>query len=335
MLWSKNLTYELEPFELEGDLELAISESTKPLFGDSRIYLDMKRLIGQKGSTRNIPDGYLIDLTSNKDPKLYLVEVELGIHEPLKHIAVQILEFSLSYETSPQLVKSILKDGLIKNQIGFEKCNEYAIKNGFENVDYLLERIIYKKDSFNALVMIDEIDEELETVLLSRFKFPVEVLTFQRFISPSGERLYSFEPFLQDVGTTIEALTDGKTVSIKTIDPAEIDTIVVPAQEEGFKNVFLGQDSWFAIRIHSSMIPRLKYIASYQVAPISAITHIAPIKSIQQYDETNKYIIYFSEPAKKINQIKLIPKSLVKAPQSIRYTSYDKLMSAKNLNEAF
>lgn len=335
MLWSQNLAYELEPFELESDLELSISESSKPLFGDSRIYLDMKRLIGQKGSTQNIPDGYLIDLTSNKDPKLYLVEVELGIHEPLKHIAVQILEFSLSYETSPQLVKSILKEGLIKNSVGFDKCNEYAIKNGFENVDYLLERIIYKKDSFIALVIIDEIDEELETVLLSRFKFPVEVLTFQRFISPSGERLYSFEPFLQDVGTTIETVTDGQTVSIKTIDPSEIDTIVVPAQEEGFKKVFLGQNCWYAIRIHSSMIPRLKYIASYQVAPISAITYIARIKSIQQYEETNKYFIYFSEPAKEINHIKLIPKSIVKAPQSIRYTSYDKLMKAKNLNEAF
>jgi len=335
MIWSKNLSYELEPFELESDLELSISESSKPLFGDSRIYLDMKRLIGQKGSTQNIPDGYLIDLTSSRDPKLYLVEVELGIHEPLKHIAVQILEFSLSYETSPQLVKSILKEGLIKNSVGFDKCNEYAIKNGFENIDYLLERIIYKKDSFIALVIIDEIDEELETVLLSRFKFPVEVLTFQRFISPTGERLYSFEPFLQDVGTSIEAFSDGQAVSIKTIDPAEIDTIVVPAQEEGFKKVFLGQNCWYAIRIHSSMMPRLKYIAAYQVAPISAITYIAPIKSIQQYEDTNKYFVYFFEPAKKINPIKLIPKSIVKSLRSSRYTSYDRLMKAKDLNEAF
>ena len=131
MLWSPKKTYEPEPFEFEEDLEAAIVESKAILFGSSRIYLDMKKLIGVKGGTRNIPDAYLIDLTSVKEPKLYLVENELAKHDPLKHIAVQILEFSLSFETSPQLVKSILKDGLQKNAEALQKCTDYAAKNGF------------------------------------------------------------------------------------------------------------------------------------------------------------------------------------------------------------
>lgn len=335
MLWSKDKSFVIEPFETEDELESAVIESSDILFGKSRIYLDLKKKIGAKGSTRNIPDGYLIDLTSVKEPKLYLVENELAKHEPLKHIAVQILEFSLSFETSPQLVKTIIKDGLSKDEIAWEKCSDYALKNGFENVDYLLERMIYKKDSFNALVVIDEIDEELETVLLSRFKFPVEVLTFQRFISPEGEWLYDFEPFLEDVGVTIESGKDGSVVSYKTLDPSEIDTIVVPAQEEGFQEVYIDQNSWYAIRIHSSMIPKIKYVAAYRVAPISAITHYAKVKSISQYEDSNKYIIYFEEPAKKIEPIKLVPKSTVKALQSIRYTSLEKLESANNLDDAF
>jgi len=335
MLWSEKKCYQIEPFERESDLESAILEAKDSLFGCSRIYLDMKKLIGHKGNTRNIPDGYLIDLTSVKEPILYLVENELAKHDPLKHIAVQILEFSLSFETSPQLVKAILKEGLSKNTSAWQKCSDYATKNGFENIDFLLERMIYKKDSFNALVIIDEIDEELETVLLSRFRFPVEVLTFQRYISDDKEIIYNFEPFLSEVGTTINTSSDGNLVTIKTIDPSEIDTIVVPAQEEGFEEVFIKQNCWYSIRIHSSMIPKIKYIAAYRVAPESAITHVAGVKSIEQWQESNKYILYFTEPAKEIGPIKLVPKSIVKAPQNSRYTSFDKLQKAKTLDEVF
>ena len=194
--------------------------------------------------------------------------------------------------------------------------------------------MIYKKDSFNALVIIDEIENDLETVLLSRFKFPVEVLTFQRFIAKDHERLYNFEPFLSDVGG-IQSYANGKVVSVKTIDPFEIDTIVVPAQEEGFNEVFIKQNSWFAVRIHSSMLPKIKYIAAYRVAPDSAITHVAEVKSIEQWQESSKYILYFNGPAKEIEPIRLVPKSVVKAPQSSRYTSYEKLMNAKNMDEVF
>lgn len=335
MLWSNLKSYQAEPFEVEKDLEAAIFEAQDVLFGESRIYLDIKKLIGQKNGTRNIPDGYLIDLTSSKEPKIYLVENELAKHEPLKHIAVQILEFSLSFETSPHLVKGVIKEGLLKNQKAWEKCNEYAVKNGFENIDYLLERIIYKKDPFNALVIIDEIDEELETVLLSRFKFPVEILTFQRFIAGDNSRLYSFEPFLSDVGSTISHTSNGKTDIIKTIDPSEIDTIVVPAQEDGFQETFLKENRWYAIRMHSSMLPKIKYVAAYRVAPVSAITHIAKVETIEQWQDTSKYVINFEKPAEKIAELKLVSNGVVKAPQSTRYTSLAKLNNAKSLDDAF
>jgi hypothetical protein len=83
------------------------------------------------------------------------------------------------------------------------------------------------------------------------------------------------------------------------------------------------------------MIPQIKHIAAYRVAPISAITHIAPVKSIEQWKDTNKYILHFSEPAKKISPVKLVPKGKVKALQNSRYTSLEKLQSAKTLEDAF
>jgi len=99
----------------------------------------------------------------------------------------------------------------------------------------------------------------------------------------------------------------------------------------------LDENRWYAIRIHASMIPRIKYVAAYQVAPVSAITHVAPVKNIELWKDTSKYVLNFAEPAKTIGPLKLIPKpnGIVKAPQGPRYTTYDRLVKATNLDEAF
>ena len=239
MLWTPNKIFSVEPFEAEKDLETAILDVKDILFGKSRIYLDLKKLIGLKGKTRNIPDGYLIDLYSKKEPKLYLVENELAAHDPLKHIAVQILNFSLSFETSPQRLKTVIKEALGKDKKAWDQCHNYAVDNGFENVDYLLERMIYGREAFNALVIIDEIPDELETILQSRFKFPVEILTLQRFATHTGERIYQFEPFLSDISAYTPDRDEDTSEPSRTIDPSDIDTIVVPARKEGFEETFI------------------------------------------------------------------------------------------------
>ena len=199
MLWTQDKQYAVETFDREADLEAAIREVKAELFGAARIYLDIKKKIGGKGKVSNIPDGYLLDLSSAHEPKLYVVENELAKHEPLKHIAVQILEFSLSFETSPQRVKTIIKERLQRAAGAIKQCAAYAKANGFDNVDYLLERMIYPDKAFNALVIIDELDPQLETALISRFQFPVEIVTLRRFKSSDGARLYQFDPFLADV----------------------------------------------------------------------------------------------------------------------------------------
>ncbi|CAN5155375.1 hypothetical protein BH18ACT10_BH18ACT10_15570 [soil metagenome] len=94
-----------------------------------------------------------------------------------------------------------------------------------------------------------------------------------------------------------------------TVDPSDIDTIVVPAREDGFQETALGESRWYKIRIHSSMIPRIKYLAVYRVAPISAITHVAPVQSIAPWKDTSKYVVNFSENIEELEKsIKLIQK---------------------------
>ena len=328
MLWSKEASYHLEPFEKEADLESALREVSPVLFGPDRIYLEVKKLIGIKGKTQNIPDAYLIDLSSPKQPLLWVVENELASHDPLKHIAVQILQMSLSFQATQQKVKAIVKEALEKDVDDWKRCEEYAKANGFQNIDYLLEEMIHR-GKFGALVIIDELHNELETLLVNRFKFGVEVLTLNRYRDASGQRLYDFEPFLSEVAS--EDGTEGKTV-----DTSDIDTVVVPAREEGFKETFLGEDRWYKVRLNSSMIPKIKHIAAYQVAPISAITYVAPVESIEPWQDSGKYILNFTAPATKLPQpVKLVQKGKVKAPMSLRYTSYERLMKAKSMEEAF
>ena len=112
-----------------------------------------------------------------------------------------------------------------------------------------------------------------------------------------------------------------------------MDTVVVPAREDGFQETFLGEDRWYAIRIHGTMRPQIKYIAAYRVQPVSAITHIAPVRSIEPWKDTGKFVVNFSEPAKEVGPILLVKTGRVKALQNLRYSTRDKLMAAKTLED--
>jgi len=85
-----------------------------------------------------------------------------------------------------------------------------------------------------------------------------------------------------------------------------INLVVVPARKDGFRRVFLGQNEWYAIRIADDLLPQLKYIAAYQSAPVSAITHYAEIDRIEPYGKAGlnrTYRVIFAGPANEITPI--------------------------------
>ena len=124
--------------------------------------------------------------------------------------------------------------------------------------------------------------------------------------------------------------------SIKsTTKPKDIrNTVVVPAQQEGFESVFMGMDCWYAIRISGGMLNKIEYIAAYQTNPVSAITHYAPVSQIEPYGESGKYRLVFSEKAKPVGPIAYgdMPKGTMQGP---RYTTIDQLQKSKTLRELF
>ena len=124
------------------------------------------------------------------------------------------------------------------------------------------------------------------------------------------------------------------TIVAAKLGKPELDTIVVPAQQEGFEKVFLGENCWYAIRLSGGMLPRIKYIAAYRTQPASAVTHYAPVASIEPYGEQGKYKLVFGEPAKAIGPIPYAdaPSGTMQAP---RYTSFRKLSAAKKVFDLF
>ncbi|MGZ8250657.1 GIY-YIG nuclease family protein [Methylomagnum sp.] len=117
----------------------------------------------------------------------------------------------------------------------------------------------------------------------------------------------------------------------KPISPG-LDTVIVPAQKDGFEQHFLNESDWYAIRISGGMLDKIKYIAAYQTAPVSAITHYAPVNRIEPYGEGGKYRLVFSEKAKPIGPIPFgdAPQGAMQGP---RYTSFEKLKAATKLTD--
>jgi hypothetical protein len=116
-----------------------------------------------------------------------------------------------------------------------------------------------------------------------------------------------------------------------------IDTIVCPARDDGFDSAFLGQRAWWAIRIAAVNLPKIRYIAMYRVAPLSAITHYGEVDRIEPYTgaEPGKYkLILKGEPVALPFPVKLGTNSHLK-PQGPKYTQLETLLKAKTLDDLF
>lgn len=314
-------------FKTEEDFERTIIKHAEEIFGTERVYLNFKKLIGMREKRQSIPDGYLFDFSRKNDPRLFVVENEISTHDPFEHIGRQLHKFSVTFKSDKRHVVENLLLGIKRDDTVRRRIEKFLPYSGVDNIDALVNLLVHGKP-FQTIVVIDRLIDELREII-SEFKFSVDVIEFKAFIGPGGEFIYKFEPFLAEVDASRQI------VPKKFVDISSLDTIVVPAWEDGFKRVFIGENRWYAIRLSDSMIPQIKYIAVYRVAPISAITHIAPIKSIKRWKKTDKYVVKFARPAKKIKPIKLVSKGIVKPLYGPRYANYEKLMSAKNLDEVF
>lgn len=312
--------YDLYPYTEESEYERVIVENASLIFGENGIYFDIKKRIGKPKKGAAIPDGYLLDLTFHTEPRLYLIEVELSSHEIYAHIGNQLLRFGIASEMDKHKIKKLLIEEINNNRQMTDKLNSFFEKSSWNNINELLDKVIFDKKP-TAIVVINQESEELQNVL-AQFTMAVDIIEFQTFVC-GDKTLHKFKPFHDDIEDNLPENNDAD----------ELDTIIVPAMKDGFQDVFLGEECWYAIRISSSMIDKIKYIAAYCTAPDSAITHYAEVDKILKYQDSNKYIVYFKKDTlSKVNSpIKLDDVKF--APRSPRYTSYKKLLKAKKLTD--
>lgn len=310
--------YELAKFSSESELEDAVQEHAKEIFSEQCIYICIKKRVTNKNNHFiNIPDAYVIDFRGR--PKLWVVENELSTHDTFRHIGVQMLQFASQFTEGSFEIKSLLLDAISQNSELNEKAKKLTHEIKFQNISEVLDYAIYKNE-FGFVIIIDEINQDLYSVTRELARQP-ELLQIQKYTSANGEDIYTYEELL---GEVVEA----KSAWIKDMD--DIDTMVAPAKEEGFQRVFIDQKEWYAVRIASSVIPRLKYLAMYEVSPVMAIRWVGKIESIQPYEDTGKYKIYLSEITK-IEPIKLGNPQYT--PYGPRYTTFELLQKAKDLGD--
>lgn len=311
--------FEKTSFSDEDELEKVVVQHADDIFGKKSLYIDVKKKVKHKKSSFvSIPDGYVIDF--RESPQLWVVENELSSHDSFKHIGIQLLKFASQFSEGSFEVKEILLNAIYKSKALKKKAVQLAKQGGFANISEALDYAIFKND-FGFVIVIDEVTEDLSRVTRELAKQP-ELIQIQKYVS-GAQAAYVFDELLKE-------LDEAKSTKVKEV--RDIDTMVAPARAEGHKRAFLKEKAWWAVRISSSVIPRLKYLAMYEVKPVSAIRWVGKIQSIKPYEDTGKYKIYLSKIFK-INPIKMGDARLT--PQSPRYTKFELLEKAKTLADIF
>ena len=326
--------YDKVTFKTENEFEKVVQLLSDKIFGESTIYLDLKRKV--KGNNIGvIPDGYLIDMTIVDEPRLYVIENEIVSHDPFKHIGIQMLKFVTSFEEVRTRVRNLIMEEVSKNSVHVERIENHCAQSQSRNIDNYLDKAVYSE--FKGLVIIDEAKPELFKVL-ERINANISVLEIKSFKTAKNEFAYEYDTLYEseDDIMTSPSFKDKEEEASDRLKRrkrrAQCDTIVVPAREDGFQEVFIGKKQWYSIRIGAAMKDRIKYIAAYQVAPISGVTHIAEVQDIKPYEDSGKYIVYFKDSPEEIPKVGF--KDPNKSPQGPVYVKYTDLTGNKFLDES-
>jgi hypothetical protein len=116
---------------------------------------------------------------------------------------------------------------------------------------------------------------------------------------------------------------------------SDYDTIILPAHDEGFLEVFMKQQKWYSFRIDEGRIDKVKYIAIYRSAPISGITHFAEIKEVRQYKNTKKKEAILKSKPVELEKPVVLGKYSAVGMRTPRYVKLSKLKKSDNIQELF
>jgi len=207
----------------------------------------------------------------------------------------------------------------------------FVSSNSFLNRAHVtwLEWALYKRAKAMKQCRLDNAQEPQEPSLSEADRADMDAFLNQMLQVLPLIDVRSFEEPRSISASKLSKPANNASIETKPI-PNQNDTVIVPANKEGFEAEYLGNNWWYAIRIGGGMLDKIKYVAAYQTRPVMAVTHIAEVERIEPYGDSGKYKLIFSGPAKEIKPIPYgdAPSG---AMQGQRYTRLDLLEKARTL----
>ena len=256
-----------------------------------------------------------------------IIENELSTHDEISHITVQFAKFfSAITEASKYTVKKFLLKYLKENPKELKKIENLITETRFKHISDVLDSAIMDNEIQYAILIDEKSDELIRVTQL----FKPEIYTIKKFQN-KNKIMYLID------GEEVQEASERVSSKKFPIDRlSELDTIVCPAQESGFNGVFLQENRWFQIRINDSKLSKIKYLAMYETAPVSAINYVGEVKKIIPYKNTDKYEVILEGPAIKLQTpIKKSKEFPNLAPQGPKYTMRSLLDGATKLEDIF
>jgi len=213
------------PFDNEAELEQVIIDNYEHVFGPSSIYLPKKKIKTSDGAG-TIPDGFAIDLASNK---WYLVEAELLHHTVWNHIAPQVSKQVIAslQPYSKKVIQDLAVETYSNDETTKEKFQELGIRE--LNVRKVIQDILEKEPIIG--VPIDSISSDLKEWART-LKYNVKLWVISKFVEfkNSSNVVYEFpEEFKPEIDTEKEEGVDESSQEITRYDVSISDLI-----EKGF-----------------------------------------------------------------------------------------------------
>ncbi|MBF0779095.1 hypothetical protein [Streptococcus cuniculi] len=181
---------------------------------------------------------------------------------------------------------------------------------------------IFRKEEYNSLKKdVDKVVSQISKALDSFENESIAMYTPEENV----QILNIFSGNESEEETQIlDVFSDNEPEETVVLNDSDDITLIVPAQEDGFQQVFLQDHEWYDIRIGRSRRKKIRYIAGYEVAPRSGIQFIAKVDKIVPSDNYLGYwkVVFDGEPEK---YDRLIPLGNTYPPQNIRYTTKEKL----------
>jgi len=183
ILYHKGNSFVEQAFALESDLEQELVANAKLLFGESSVYIDVKRKIEAKALGGTIPDGFLFDLSDPDNAEFYLVEAELFEHDFFRHIFPQITKFFAFFKNNSSQANLIEKIYSIVNSDASLR-SEFARHIGSRELYKFIKDTV--ENSQNILIVIDKEKKELPEIMdtySDTWGKLVKLMTFRRFVN--------------------------------------------------------------------------------------------------------------------------------------------------------